>query len=101
MSTKCTICCIDTHRHAQVIHLWQTFYTDYVARWIMPRDLYRRYNIAQLLLFNLVAALDNTADRNSYADSTFPNSFRKANLNRDPVHRQTSQQSSLELNHQL
>jgi len=52
-------------------------------------------------LFNLIAALDNTADRNSYADSTFPDSFRRANLNRDPVHQQTSQQSSLELNHQL
>jgi hypothetical protein len=37
-------------------------------------------------LFNLIAALDFTADRNSYANSITPNTFREANLSRDPVH---------------
>ena len=52
-------------------------------------------------LFNLIAALDFTADRNSYAGAITPNTFREANLNRDPVHQQTSQSTSLELNHEL
>ncbi len=52
-------------------------------------------------LFNLVAALDYTADRNSYANSITPDSFRYANLNREPVHQQTSQHTTLELNHEL
>ena len=52
-------------------------------------------------LFNLIAALDFTADRNSYAGAITPNTYREANLNRDPVHQQTSQSTSLELNHEL
>ncbi len=44
---------------------------------------------------------DFTADRNSYANSITPDSFRYANLNRDPVHQQTSQLTTLELNHEL
>ena len=52
-------------------------------------------------LFNLIAALDFTADRNSYTGAITPNTFREANLNRDPVHQQTSQSTSLELNHEL
>ena len=52
-------------------------------------------------LFNLIAALDFTANTNSYANSVSPDSFRFANLNRDPVHQQTARFSTLELNHEL
>lgn len=52
-------------------------------------------------LFNLIAALDNTADTNSYANSVSPESFRYANLNREPEHQQTHMFSMLELNHEL
>jgi len=52
-------------------------------------------------LFNLIAALDYTADTNSYANSVNPTSFREANLNRDPVHQQVSRFTTLELNHEL
>ena len=52
-------------------------------------------------LFNLIAALDFTADTNSYANSVSPESFRYANLNREPEHQQTHMFSMLELNHEL
>ena len=52
-------------------------------------------------LFNLIAALDFTADRNSYANTDSPKSFYEANLNRDPVHQQTAKFTTLELNHEL
>ena len=52
-------------------------------------------------LFNLIGALNYTADANSYANSISPNSFRYANLNREPEHQQTMQFSTLELNHEL
>lgn len=52
-------------------------------------------------LFNLLAALDFTANRNSYANTDSPKSFYEARLNRDPVHKQTAKFSTLELNHEL
>ena len=52
-------------------------------------------------LFNLIAALDFTADTNTYANSVSPESFRYANLNREPEHQQTHMFSMLELNHEL
>ena len=52
-------------------------------------------------LFNLIGALHYTADHNSYANSITPDSFRYANLNREPEHQQTMQFSTLELNHEL
>ena len=52
-------------------------------------------------LFNLIAALNYTADANSYANSISPESFRYANLNREPEHQQTHMFSMLELNHEL
>jgi len=52
-------------------------------------------------LFNLIAALDFTANTNSYANTVSPDSFRFANLDRDPVHQQTARFSTLELNHEL
>ncbi len=52
-------------------------------------------------LFNLLAALDFTADRNSYANTVFPKSFNEARLNRDPEHKQTAKFTTLELNHEL
>ena len=52
-------------------------------------------------LFNLIGMLDYTADRNSYAGATVPSSYRVANLNRDPVHKQTAEFSTLQLNTEL
>jgi hypothetical protein len=36
-------------------------------------------------LFNLIGALNYTADSNSYDGALSPNTFKKANLNREPV----------------
>ena len=52
-------------------------------------------------LFNLLAALDFTANRNSYANTDSPKSFYEARLNRDPIPKQTAKFSTLELNHEL
>ena len=46
-------------------------------------------------LFNLIAALNYTADANTYANSISPESFRYANLNREPEHQQTHMFSML------
>jgi outer membrane receptor protein involved in Fe transport len=52
-------------------------------------------------LFNLIGALNYTADANSYDGALSPNTFKKANLNREPVHQQTADFATIEFNHDI
>ena len=52
-------------------------------------------------LFNLIGALNYTADNNAYTGAIIPQGYRQANLNRDPVHKQIAEMSTLQFDTQL
>ena len=52
-------------------------------------------------LFNLIGALNFTADKNSYEGAITPSSYRLANLNREPIHKQVAEMSTLQFDTQL
>ena len=52
-------------------------------------------------LFNLIGALNNTADANMYEGAIVPVGFRTANMNRDPIHKQIAENSTLQFDTQL
>ena len=52
-------------------------------------------------LFNLIGALNNTADKNYYDGAIIPVGFRTANVNRIPIHKQVAEMSTLQFDTQL